>query len=85
MELNFRVMVSIEGARSLRFGRFKVDQLEFSVDPDGVAAEYGLKVYQNIKRETGYRSTQLLNVTYNGQNDITEAVKQKEKEYLTLD
>jgi hypothetical protein len=78
-------MVNIEGARSLRFGRFKVDDLEFTVNPDDIAANYGLKVYQNLKRETGYRSTQLLNVIYNGEHDITELVKKKEKEYLTLD
>jgi hypothetical protein len=85
MELNFRVMVAIEGSRSLRFGRFKVDEMKFAVDPEGEAAKYGLKVYQNIKRETGYRSTQLLNVTYNGEHDITEEVKSKEVEYLSLD
>jgi hypothetical protein len=46
---------------------------------------YGLKIYQNIKRETGYRKTTLLRVIYNGENDITDAVKKKELEYLTLD
>jgi hypothetical protein len=85
MELNFTVMVAIEGSRSLRFGRYKVDDLEFAIDPEGEAVKYGLQVYQNVKRETGYRNTQLLNVTYNDENDITELVKRKEKEYLTLD
>jgi hypothetical protein len=85
MELNFRVMVAIEGARSLRFGRYKVDEFSFAVNPEDEAAKYGLQVYLNIKRETGYRSTQLLNVTYNGEHDITETVKKKESEYLTLD
>jgi hypothetical protein len=85
MELNFRVMVTIEGTRSLRFGRAKVDELKFAVDPEGEAAAHGLKIYQNIQRETGYRSTQLLNVTYNGEHDITEAVKKKEMEYLAFE
>jgi hypothetical protein len=61
-----------------------VDELEFVLDPDGEATN-GLKVYQNIKRETGYRNTQLLNFTYNRDYDITEAVKNKKSEWLTLD
>jgi hypothetical protein len=85
MELNFRVMVAIEGTRSLRFGRAKVDGLKFTVDPEGEAAKYGLQVYKKFKHETGFRSTQLLNVAYNGEHDITELVKKKELEYLTLE
>jgi hypothetical protein len=85
MELNFNVMVAIEGSRSLRFGRFKVDQLAFAVNPEQEAAKYGFELYQRIKRETGYRKTELLKVIYNGQNDITELVKNVEKQYLTLD
>jgi hypothetical protein len=84
MELNFTVMVAIEGSRSIRFGRFKVDDLKFAIDPEREAAKYGLQVYQNILRETGFRKTQLLNVCYNGEHDITEAVKKKKKEYLRL-
>jgi hypothetical protein len=38
MELNFRIKVTFEGTRSLRFGRAKVDELKFAFYPEGEAA-----------------------------------------------
>jgi hypothetical protein len=62
-----------------------VDEMAFTVDPNGEAAKYGFELYQRIKREKGCRKTELLKVVYNGQNEITELVKNVEKQYLTLD
>ena len=84
MELNIRVMVAIEGSRSLHFGRYKVNELNFSLNPHAEAARYGFQVYQRIKHDTSYRTTELLNVTYNGEHDITDLVKKVEKHSLNL-
>jgi hypothetical protein len=77
-------MVSIDGSRSLHFGRYKVDDFSFSINPDYEAAKYGLEIYQRVQPETGYRETELLKVIYNGENEITDLVKKKEREYLYI-
>ncbi|MED1202317.1 hypothetical protein [Heyndrickxia acidicola] len=82
MELNIRVLVVIEGSRSLHFGRFKVNDLTFPLNSHEEAARYGYQVYQRIKYETGYRKTELLNATYNGEHDITDLVKEVERQLL---
>jgi hypothetical protein len=77
-------MVAIEGSRSLHFGRYKVNEHKFFINPYAEAARYGFQVYQRIKHDTGYRTTELLNVTYNGEYDITDLVKEVEKRSLKL-
>jgi hypothetical protein len=41
LELNFRVIVKINGAKSLHFDRFKVNDLEYAIDPTQEAVKYG--------------------------------------------
>lgn len=68
MKIVIRVDLSIDGVRSLKSGQFILRRKE---DIPNVAYEW----IRQIKRETGYRQTEILKVIYDGDKDITDEVK----------
>lgn len=69
MRIVIRVDLSIDGVKLTKSGPFTARRVE---DIPGVAYEW----IRSIKKDTGYRKTEILKVVYDGDKDITEKVKE---------
>jgi hypothetical protein len=68
MRFNLNVVLNIEGTNVVQGGEFYAKRKE---DIPGVAYEW----IRKIKMSTGYRDTEIVQVTVNGENDITDEVR----------
>lgn len=53
---------------------FGVDELEFKINPNKAALKVAYKWFDNIQKESNY-NIKIKSVIYNGENDITEGLK----------
>ncbi|ASV70167.1 MULTISPECIES: hypothetical protein [Cytobacillus] len=75
MKVVIMTKLNTEGSMGLRRGSFLISDYEFKKNPDWYI---GIKAYEWIQQqiaEYGGRKTEIIQVTWNEENDITEVVK----------
>lgn len=75
MKINVEVHLNIEGNRLSQKGQFEVNYVNYQKDPEFEAGIAAYKFIEEIKRNTGYRQTEIELVKLNGNEDITETVR----------
>ncbi|WP_205439666.1 hypothetical protein [Peribacillus alkalitolerans] len=76
MEVHIRLHLNIEGNKQRSEGMFPVNSKDFKEDPDMTVGIIAYEWIQKIKHQTGYRETEITQVVYNEEHDITELVRQ---------
>lgn len=76
MEVHIRLHLKIEGIGSRQEGMFPVNQRDFKNDSDMTVGVIAYEWVQRIMHQSGYRETEITEVVYNEEHDITEVVKQ---------
>jgi hypothetical protein len=74
MNITIKVIYRGYEARLMRRGSFPVNSFEFEIDPDQEAARVAYEWIKQIRREGHIE--EIIEVFYNGENDITELVKE---------
>lgn len=77
MTITIKIIYKGYESRFLRRADFKVNSFEYEIDPNKEAAHVAYEWLKQIGRE-GHVS-EIINVTYNETNDITEMVKELDK------
>lgn len=75
MEVHIRLHLNIEGNKSRQEGKFQINNRDFNDDPDMTVGIIAYEWIQRMKHRTGYRETEITQVVYNDEQDITEVVK----------
>lgn len=76
MKVLIETQLNVDGNRGLRRGEFFIRNSDFKKDQDW---HVSIKAYEWIQEqisEFGGRKTEIIKVTWNEENDITEIVKQ---------
>ncbi|MCM3395969.1 hypothetical protein [Cytobacillus oceanisediminis] len=76
MRVVIETMLNIEGIRGSSRGEFFVRDRDFKDDPNFAVAVVAYEWIQQQWRETGCRDLIIEMVTWNGENNITEDVRQ---------
>lgn len=76
MNVHIRLHLNIEGSKSRQEGMFPVNAKDFKNDPDMTIGIIAYEWIQRIMYQTGYRETEITQVVYNEEHDITQVVKQ---------
>ncbi|MFS0591701.1 hypothetical protein AB1L05_08875 [Cytobacillus horneckiae] len=76
MRVLIETQLDVEGNRGLRRGNFDIKNSEFKKDPDWYISILAYEWIQKQISEYDGRKTEIVKVTWNEENDITEIVKQ---------
>lgn len=75
MKIHLEVHLNIEGNRTLQRASFDVNKKEYENDSEFTAGVVAYQWIEQIKRETGYKETEIELVKLDGTQDITETVR----------
>lgn len=75
MNVHIRIHLNIDGNKQRQEGMFQFNQREFKEDPEMTVGIIAYEWIEKMKHQTGYRVTEIIQVVYNEEHDITEVVK----------
>lgn len=75
MNVLITTRLNTEGSIGLRSGNFNIKNSDFKKDPDWYIAIIAYEWIKDQIAEYGGRKTEILRVTWNEENDITDIVK----------
>lgn len=75
MKVHIRLHLMIEGMKQRQEGLFQVNARDFKNSPEMTVGIVAYEWVQRMMYQTGYRETEITQLVYNEEHDITELVR----------
>ena len=84
MQIKIEITDLIDGAKSVYYSTPYVKMNRFRENPDLEAARWAYARYRQNRFDTGFRDSEIIEVIYNGDRNITDLVKEMDDTFDLL-